>query len=648
MCEFFKLFSLIALVIFSSAVTAQEIKPIPRKVPPQGIKITDVDKGKIEQTYNQLISKLSKINHTQKADVEIYAKAVKYALINNEFYKPKDIAKALKLLEIANKKADALLQNRAPWVSAKGVVVRGYYSVIDGSAQPYGVEIPKDLDLSKKQPVYIWLHGRGDKITDLHFLAQRESAKLKYPNEKAITVHPFGRQCIGYKSAGETDIFEVIHHLKKNYSIDEDRIALMGFSMGGAGAWHLGAHFADRWAVVHAGAGFAETARYNSMTKENYPPWYTQKLWGQYDVPNYTRNLFNQPLVVYSGENDKQIQAARVMEEAFKEHGMSFPHFIGPKTGHKYAAGYMEKVLEIVRPAIQKGRDPFAKKVYFQTQTLKYSKMHWIKVHGLIEHWNDSRIDAEVKDNTVELKTKNISRLKLTSPWKDTPFNTGTEINIDGTKLSVKKSSDTLFLVNNNGWSFGKESDYSLVKKPGLQGPMDDAFVSPFLVVIPTGNTEDEKRKRWVDFEVKHLAKRWRELFRGTIRIKQDTKVTDEDIKNFNLVLWGAPQTNSVLKRMADKLPVKWQNGNITVNGKNYDDDFFVPQFIYPNPLNKEKYVVINTGPTFRENHDRTNSLQNPKLPDWAVIDIRQDPDGNTPGKVVDTNFFDENWQWKK
>ena len=648
MCEIFKLIPILALVILSTAVTAQEIKPIPRKVPPQGIKVSDVDKGKIEQTYNQLISKLSKINHIQKADVEIYSKAVKYALINGEFYKPADTAKALKLLDIANKKADLLLQNRAPWVSAKGVVVRGFYSAIDGSPQPYGVEIPNDLDLSKKQPVYIWLHGRGDKVTDLHFLAQRESAKLKYPNEKAITVHPFGRQCIGYKSAGETDILEVIEHLKKNYNIDEDRIALMGFSMGGAGAWHLGAHFADRWAAVHAGAGFAETAQYNNMTKENYPPWYTQKLWGLNDVPNYTRKLFNQPLVAYSGENDKQIQAARVMEASFKEHGMSFPHLIGPKMGHKYAEGYMGKVLDIVRPAVEKGRDSYAKKVYFQTQTLRYPKMHWVNAHGLIEHWNDSRVDAEVKDNSVELKTKNISRLKLTSPWKDSPFKSGTEINIDGTKLSVKKSSDNLFLVNSNGWSFGKESDYALVKKPGLQGPIDDAFVSPFLVIVPTGNTDDEKRKRWVDFEVKHLAKRWRELFRGTIRIKQDTKVTDDDIKNFNLIIWGAPQTNSVLKRIAEKLPVKWQNGNITVNGKNYDDDYFVPQFIYPNPLNSGKYVVINSGPTFRENHDRTNSLQNPKLPDWAVIDIRQDPDGDVPGKVVDTNFFDENWQWKK
>ena len=68
---------------------------------------------------------------------------------------------------------------------------------------------------------------------------------------------------------------------------------------------------------------------------------------------------------------------------------------------------------------------------------------------------------------------------------------------------------------------------------------------------------------------------------------------------------------------------------------------------IYPNPLNSDRYVVINSGLTFRENHDRTNSLQNPKLPDWAVLDLSTPPDGTAAGKVVDAGFFDESWTIK-
>jgi hypothetical protein len=68
---------------------------------------------------------------------------------------------------------------------------------------------------------------------------------------------------------------------------------------------------------------------------------------------------------------------------------------------------------------------------------------------------------------------------------------------------------------------------------------------------------------------------------------------------------------------------------------------------VYPSPWAKERYVLINSGPTFREGHDRTNSLQNPKLPDWAVIDIRTPPSDTAPGRITDAGFFDEFWRRK-
>jgi hypothetical protein len=90
-----------------------------------------------------------------------------------------------------------------------------------------------------------------------------------------------------------------------------------------------------------------------------------------------------------------------------------------------------------------------------------------------------------------------------------------------------------------------------------------------------------------------------------------------------------------------------------------YDGNQFAPVCIYPNLLQKpgprgriyygegRGYIVLNSGLTFREGHDRTNSLQNPKLPDWAIIDITQPPDAFAPGRIHDAGFFDERWQLK-
>ena len=55
------------------------------------------------------------------------------------------------------------------------------------------------------------------------------------------------------------DFFEALNDVKKHFNVDENRILVRGFSMGGASAWHIGAHYGTDFAAVAPGAGFAET-----------------------------------------------------------------------------------------------------------------------------------------------------------------------------------------------------------------------------------------------------------------------------------------------------------------------------------------------------------------------------------------------------
>lgn len=65
---------------------------------------------------------------------------------------------------------------------------------------------------------------------------------------------------------------------------------------------------------------------------------------------------------------------------------------------------------------------------------------------------------------------------------------------------------------------------------------------------------------------------------------------------------------------------------------------------IYPNPLNPEKYVVLNSGFTFREFDYLNNARQIPKLPDYAIVDTTTPPDERYPGRIAAAGFFDEQW----
>jgi hypothetical protein len=127
--------------------------------------------------------------------------------------------------------------------------------------------------------------------------------------------------------------------------------------------------------------------------------------------------------------------------------------------------------------------------------------------------------------------------------------------------------------------------------------------------------------------------------------VKDDTEVDDRDIASANLVLWGDPSSNAILRRIADKLPIAWSPQEIKVGDRTFVSCQHALILICPNPLNPGRYVVLNSGFTFREYDYLNNARQVPKLPDWAVIDLSTPPDSRYPGKVVAADFLGEDWQ---
>jgi predicted esterase len=635
----------------SAADGATSDLAIPRVLPPVGIEIPAGIHDALRSRLASIQRRLEDVqDRVYRADIEIFTKAVELALLHREFYSEKDFAKADWALDQAEERLASVAAQKAPWERKTGLVVQGYRSWIDDSAQPYGLVIPENHDFGRKCPLYVWLHGRGDKQTDLHFIEERANKVGQVAPPGAIVLHPFGRHCVGYKHAGEIDVMEAIASVKRRYAIDDDRVVLIGFSMGGAGAWHIGAHYTDHFVAISPGAGFAETARYQKLTAEKYPPQYEQTLWGQYDVPNYVRNLFNTTVIAYSGEKDKQIQAARVMEEAYRAEGRELTHLIGPGVEHKYEPKTLEELLRQVEAAVAAGRPETPKKVHLQTRTLAYSKLHWVSVQGLQEHWQDSRVDAEiVGEYRIRATTKNITALRLT-PWGPDEKHAAT-VEIDGQTVVLEPASRGNLFLDGESWKAGSPDYQTLRKHHFLHGPIDDCFMEPFIVVTPSGKSRNPRFQCWMESELAHFRRRWRELMRGELREVRD------DALNANLdqlpaghwVLWGDSDSNSVIRRIQERLPVQSIGGAWRFGDREFAGDQFVPALIYPYdpPGHMPRYVVLNSGLTFREGHDRTNSLQNPKLPDWAVIDISQPPDALSPGLVHNAGFFDEQWRLK-
>ncbi len=679
------------------------LQPNPRKLnPPPGVVVPPDVKAELTAGAAALGKEIETLRTSlagQPAllallpDVQIYHNAVRYALEDDIFTSTNQFNSARALLKTGSERSKQLAARTAPWNTKAGLlalkkeleakaktpttlthvpVVRGYVSKIDGSVQPYGLKIPVSYLTGDDHPrrLDFWLHGRGDTLNEIAFIDGQQRAGGTFLPDDAFVLDPYGRFMNAFKFAGETDVWEGLEHAAKHYPIDRSKLAMRGFSMGGAGAWHLGAHHPDLFASVNPGAGFVDVKIYQKLgDKLDTIPWWEQKLWNLYDPLACPINLLNSTLVAYSGEDDAQKAAADLMEAALRKEGVKMTHIIGPKTGHSYEKEAKNVVAKLVDDATNKGVNRTPKKVTLVTHSLKFNQAHWLSVDALEQHWEEARVEAEVVSqgggNELVVKTRNVGAFSLDI----VPANLvgrGAKLIVDGQDLGFRNMVGSLpppgsgasasrwaFSAIKSGGKWGERNpspgaNAALVKRHNLQGPIDDAFMDSFVMVRPTGQSLNAAVGQWAKTELAEAAFHWRRYFRGEPRLKDDSAITDDDIKNNHLVLWGDPVSNTLLGRIAAQLPIKWIGNQIKVGDKSYDATKHAPAFIFPNPLNPARYVVINSGFTFPQYAAASNSQQTPKLPDWAILDLSVPLAERVLGKgVVDANFFGEQWELK-
>ena len=675
-----------AIFPFGSAVLADgpadNIPTDVRRIPKLGIEVPPEKQKELEAALTKLRTSIDEIKKRGDyksrelwPDVEIFYKSVHDALVYQEFFDPAELNEASRQLLWGYERAAALKNGDAPWTTATGLVVRGYVSKIDGSVQPYGLVVPESY-YPKGPHRYrtdLWFHGRGEVLSELNFLKDRMNNPGPIMPDDTIVLHPYGRYCNAAKFAGEIDALEALDSVKRRYRVDENRISVRGFSMGGASAWHFAVHYPDRWFAANPGAGFSETPDFLKVfQKEDLKPtWWEKKLWQWYDCPGWAANLRQCPVVAYSGELDNQKQAADIMEPAMRTEELELCHIIGPGTRHSIHPEAKEEVerrmlaLARLRQALLDSR-PIGGQ--FVTSTLRYNRSYGVVVDELESHWTPARVEFSVRKGGIVFDARGITGLtfefmpsnefKMQPPGvvfhmpgvvdmksapadKERPVGTFNERTDHSWRVSIHK--------DEGEWKFGpRPSDGGLRKKHGLQGPIDDAFLDSFLFVRPTGKAWNEMAGKWSEAELTRAIEHWRRQFRGQARVKNDVDVTQADMESANIVLWGDPGSNGVLAKIAEKLPIQWTTESISAGKeRKFPADKHALIAIYPNPLHPYRYVVLNSSFTYRDFAYLNNARQVPMLPDWAIVDLTTPPNSVWPGKIADADFFDERWQLK-
>jgi hypothetical protein len=181
-----------------------------RPIPPKGVEIPQADRQEIEAKLKALTDDLAALPGSLKGkpallellpDVEVYHKAVAWALKYGEVYSAGELKNLVKLIQTGRDRADALRAGKPAWTRATGLVVRGFRSKIDGSVQPYGLVVPETFEAKgpRRHRLDVWLHGRGERTTEVGFILGRSSSRGEFAPADAFVMHPFGRYSNAFK-----------------------------------------------------------------------------------------------------------------------------------------------------------------------------------------------------------------------------------------------------------------------------------------------------------------------------------------------------------------------------------------------------------------------------------------------------------------
>ena len=630
----------------------------------------------IEREIQSLGDKLARLGtgvpSDLRADAGLFHKGLVWALRYETSFSSNDVALLQRSLARGRQRADALLAGKATWTSRKGRVLLGFISAVDGSTQPYGVIIPSGYDGTRPTRLDVVLHGssKPDGLSELRFGERFDEGDTEgSPSVKEgdfIELHPLGRVENCYRWAGETDVFEAIEAACRNYRIDRDRVVLRGMSMGASGTWHLGLKHPDRFVALGPYCGYVDTHRFSETPLANFIrvgplPAHQERVLRMLDSVDYAANAGVVPAIAAIGDQDVFFQAHVIMGEALAREGLPMVNLISPGTGHVIDPVTHREQMRRIGEFAAAGLDRAPRHLRFVTWTLKYNRCHWLELLALGEHYERAEITANIADDgSVDISlARNIRQFAIHPPTLASPM---ARLSIAGAEVSLPKRQPggiphaLVFTQGHGKWKFTglRESVTLAGKRPGVQGPIDDAFVAPFLCVRGTGQPWNPAVGAWADANLRRFAYEWARYMRGDLPIKDDTDVSTDDVHTKNLILFGDPGSNRWIRKALSGLPIRWTRHELRLGHERYSAADHAPAAVCASPLPGagDHYVVLNSGHTFHEKEFAAlNYLLFPRLGDWAVMKVIaggeewRPSSPRFPEEAVRAGFFNEEWR---
>jgi hypothetical protein len=342
-------------------------------------------------------------------------------------------------------------------------------------------------------------------------------------------------------------------------------------------------------------------------------------------------------------ENRHDSPDHRALMEGLNWQGVNFRFLEVPGKGHLYDPPPLAPdILAHARPE-------FPRQIVYYTGCTRFNKAGWVEVDlietagrvgGIAAHMDD---DNYLRVNTTDLRQFTLTPDRGIDPAKKLRVLVDAQpIWIANPTLPLRatfaKGADGKWALAAERWPAGHP-----VKRKGLAGPMREITYAGSLIIYGTG----AGKHNWV---LRHKAELIARQMRGVhyvgnersgarFIIKSDAEVTEDELRAKNLWLIGNAEENRIVAALQKDLPFAVGPDSIRVGQSEFSGKDYAINFIYPSPMNSERYVYINGALTARAyNHAASNA----HLYDYGV----NLNDGLDNGPVL-LGVFNTDWQFQ-
>ncbi|MDD8026530.1 MAG: prolyl oligopeptidase family serine peptidase [Acidobacteriota bacterium] len=527
---------------------------------------------------------------------------------------------------------------------------RTYLSAIDGSVQYYAVNPARSTEAGFKPGLVLSVHGASVEATN--------QVGAYEPKTWAHIVAATNRRPYGFdwEDWGRMDTLEAMADFTSRYPVDPSRVYLTGHSMGGHGAWILGALFPDRFAAVGPSAGWISFKTYSSRQKdEGRTP--AEKLASrpllQGDTLALVRNFVDLGVYILHGDKDDSVPVdqARQMAQTLAGFHKDFVYWEEKGASHWWDksdepgtdcvdwAPLFDFFARHARPFPGTVRD-----VEFTTPNPGVSaSRHWARIEAQTVPLAASTVRLRVDPGARRFSgtTDNVARLALDVSMMAEPGNIAVEI--DGQTLQAAPLDGTLWLYRTAGtWQAGGRPSPSL-KGPRRNGPFKDAFRNRMLFVYGTQGGAEEND--WAYAKARFDAELFQYQGNGSVELRPDRDFDPGLEPDRNVILYGNAATNGAWKALLGDSPVQVGRGFIQAGPNRFDGRGLAALFLRPRPGSDTACVGVVAGTGIRGmrlTNARPYLLAGYALPDLVVFDAGAAKPGD--GGLRLAGFFGPDW----